>query len=218
MFTGIIEETGSISFLNLNEQSGSLCINAKLVLENTKPGDSIAVNGVCLTVTSLTENSFTADVMAETVRKTSLCSLKKNSIVNLERALSAQGRFGGHIVTGHIDGTGKITEIKKEQNAVWYYISSSKEILSLIVQKGSICIDGISLTVAKVLDSSFAVSIIPHTQKNTNLFTKKVGDSVNLENDILAKYVKKLLSPDSADFHETETYTENKLNEWLREY
>ena len=141
MFTGIIEEIGKIKRISLSGKSGSLEIAANVVLEGTKIGDSIAVNGVCLTVTSLSEASFTADVMAETLRRSSLGSLTAGSSVNLERAMSAQGRFGGHIVSGHIDGTGKISKMKKEENAVWVFIEAKAEILSIIVEKGSIAID-----------------------------------------------------------------------------
>ena len=149
MFTGIIEEIGTISHISTNGGSGQISIHAHKVLEGTKLGDSIAVNGVCLTVTSMSENGFCADVMAETVRKSSLGILKSGDSVNLERAMAANGRFGGHIVSGHIDGTGTICQFKKEQNAVWITIEASPEILHLIVHKGSICIDGVSLTVAE---------------------------------------------------------------------
>ncbi len=158
----------------------------------TAIGDSIAVNGICLTVTSLSAESFTADVMPETLARTSLEGAKPGMVVNLERAMPAYGRFGGHIVSGHIDGTGKITEIRKEGNAVWYTIAADKEILGLIVEKGSIAIDGISLTVAKVTGSTFSVSIIPHTIEETILPEKKIGSVVNLETDIIGKYVKKM--------------------------
>lgn len=158
----------------------------------TAIGDSIAVNGICLTVTSLSAESFTADVMPETLARTSLEGAKPGMVVNLERAMPAYGRFGGHIVSGHIDGTGKITDIRKEGNAVWYTIAADKEILGFIVEKGSIAIDGISLTVAKVTGSTFSVSIIPHTIEETILPEKKIGSVVNLETDIIGKYIKKM--------------------------
>ena len=158
-------------------------------------GDSIAVNGVCLTVTSFTDASFTADVMHETLNRSSLGALRPGSKVNLERAMSADGRFGGHIVSGHIDGTGRITDIKKDDNAVWYTISAPPDILRYIVEKGSIAIDGISLTIAYVDSRCFKVSIIPHTSANTTLALRKPGDTVNLENDCIGKYVEKLLQP-----------------------
>ena len=193
MFTGIIEELGTVKSLNMSGNSGSINIKAHKVLEKTQIGDSIAVNGICLTVTSLQPDGFTADVMAETVRRSSLGSAKAGDKVNLERAMSAEGRFGGHIVSGHIDGTGTIMEYRKEENAVWVTVGTSAEILELIVEKGSICIDGISLTVAAVSDSDFSVSIIPHTGEETTLLKKKPGDKVNLENDVVGKYVQKLL-------------------------
>lgn len=194
MFTGIIEEIGTIKSINSNGISSQLCINANKILEDTKIGDSIAVNGVCLTVTSIKSNLFTADVMAETLRRSNLGSLIPQSKVNLERAMPANGRFGGHIVSGHIDGTGTIAETKPEGNAVWIKINCSSNLLKYIIHKGSITIDGISLTVAKVTDSDFSVSIIPHTAANTTLLQKKSGDVVNLENDVVGKYIEKLLS------------------------
>ena len=194
MFTGIVEETGKIKSLYLQGTSGRLVVCAKKVLNGTKIGDSIAVNGVCLTVISLEKDGFTADVMAETVRRTNLGTMKIGEKVNLERAMEADGRFGGHIVAGHIDGTGTIAELRKEGNAVWIKIQAEKEILDLIVEKGSICIDGISLTVAVAAADSFQVSVIPHTGEETTLLKKKVGDRVNLENDIVGKYIKKFLT------------------------
>lgn len=194
MFTGIIEEIGTIKSINSNGISSQLCISANKILEDTKIGDSIAVNGVCLTVTSIKSNLFTADVMAETLRRSNLGSLIPQSKVNLERAMPANGRFGGHIVSGHIDGTGTIAETKPEGNAVWIKINCSDNLLKYIIHKGSITIDGISLTVAKVTDSDFSVSIILHTAENTTLLQKKSGDVVNLENDVVGKYIEKLLS------------------------
>lgn len=194
MFTGIIEEIGTIKSINSNGISSQLCISTNTILEDTKIGDSIAVNGVCLTVTSIKSNLFTADVMAETLRRSNLGSLIPQSKVNLERAMPANGRFGGHIVSGHIDGTGTIVETKPEGNAVWIKINCSDNLLKYIIHKGSITIDGISLTVAKVTDSDFSVSIIPHTAANTTLLQKKSGDVVNLENDVVGKYIEKLLS------------------------
>jgi len=193
MFTGIIEEVGIIKKLNISGQSGSIEIKAKKVIENTKIGDSIAVNGICLTVTSFTTGGFTADIMAETVRRSSLKEASAGNMVNLERAMAADGRFGGHIVSGHIDGVGRIADYQKEENAVWVTISASDDILALIVEKGSICTDGISLTVAAVSEKDFKVSIIPHTGEETTLLKKRVGDSVNLENDVVGKYVQKLM-------------------------
>ena len=194
MFTGIIEEVGTIKSMTAGESSGEIRVQARTVLEGTKIGDSIAVNGICLTVTSLQPDGFTADVMAETVRRSALREQNPGSKVNLERAMAADGRFGGHMVSGHIDGTGKVVSLEREENAVWVTIEAPAEILRLIVEKGSIAIDGISLTVAYVDERVFKVSIIPHTGAETTLLDRKAGDSVNLENDITGKYVEKLLA------------------------
>lgn len=193
MFTGIVEEMGSVLRIEHTPVRCVLHIAADVVLNGTQLGDSIAVNGVCLTVTQLAATSFSADVMPETLRRSNLGQLRPGSAVNLERAMAANGRFGGHIVSGHIDGTGKIISIKREQNAVWVTISAKSEILELIVEKGSIAIDGISLTVAEVTDENFSVSLIPHTSEVTTLLSKRVGEVVNLENDVIGKYVKKLM-------------------------
>ncbi len=196
MFTGIIEEKGAVAGLEMGAADGKgarIKIRAQKILQGTKVGDSVAVNGVCLTATSLGADFFTADVMAETLRRSNLGSLAVGSQVNLERAMAADGRFGGHIVSGHIDGTGTIEKLEREGNAVWVYVSASDSVLNLIVEKGSIAIDGISLTVAKLEPARFAVSVIPHTGEETTLLSKKVGDKVNLENDIVGKYVQRLL-------------------------
>ena len=216
MFTGIVEECGTVLGVLKNGVSGSLQIQASTVLEGTKTGDSIAVNGVCLTATKLTKSSFTADVMAETFRRTNLGNLGKNSRVNLERAMAADGRFGGHIVSGHIDGTGVISRIKEEGNAVWIYISAPQSILNLIVEKGSVAVDGISLTVAAVSDKEFAVSVIPHTRENTALSGKKTGAVVNLENDIIGKYVQKLTGTAQInESSENQSERDKKILDWL---
>lgn len=194
MFTGIIEELGTVIQLDQQGVSARITLEADTVLDNTKLGDSIAVNGVCLTVTDLQKGGFCADVMAETLRRSSLGALKKGSKVNLERAMAADGRFGGHMVSGHIDGTGEIAKISPEGTAVWYTIEAPQSILDGIVEKGSIAIDGISLTVAEVTEQNFSVSIIPHTGANTTLSLRKQGDIVNLENDVVGKYVQKFLS------------------------
>ena len=193
MFTGIIEEVGRIKSLHRGAKSFTLEVDAKLVMEGTQVGDSIATNGVCLTVTSLTSHGFTADVMPETVQRTALGELKAGSPVNLERALSLQTRLGGHIVSGHIDGTGRISDRRQDDTALWLTIECDSCLLRYIIEKGSITIQGVSLTVARVDDRSFAVSLIPHTQAATTLHQAHVGDCVNLENDIIAKYVEKLL-------------------------
>lgn len=196
MFTGIVEEKGRVRALTISGSSGQIRVKASVVLNGTKLGDSIAVNGVCLTVVSLEPDGFTADVMAETVRRTGLSQVQNGSMVNLERAMAADGRFGGHIVAGHVDGTGRIRSVKREENAVWFTIQAGKEILDLVVEKGSIAIDGISLTVAGVGEDCFRVSIIPHTMKKTSLVEKSPGDLVNLETDIVGKYIRKLLGLD----------------------
>ena len=198
MFTGIIEEVGSVISIRRSAASSFIRLRAEKVLSGTKLGDSIAVNGVCLTVTELDDTSFQADVMNETLSRSSLGSLSNGSPVNLERAMAADGRFGGHIVSGHIDGTGTITNIRNDGIAVWYTISAKPDIMRYIVEKGSIAVDGISLTVAKVTDSSFSVSVIPHTAAETILGSRKKGDIVNLENDIIAKYIEKLIKPESS--------------------
>lgn len=213
MFTGIIEETGAVRHVSLHGNSGSIQIGAELVLKGTKPGDSIAVNGVCLTVTTMDSKSFTADVMAETLRRSNLGNLKGGDRVNLERAMPAEGRFGGHIVSGHIDGTGTIAAMENEGNATWVYIRTSSDILALIVEKGSIAIDGISLTVAKVGMEDFAVSIIPHTSSHTALLKKRTGDVVNLENDIVGKYVERLLGRKASAEQHKSRITEEFLRE-----
>ena len=195
MFTGIVEEKGSVRYMQLTGESGVLAVKAKKVLERTKIGDSIAVNGVCLTVTSLQPDGFTADVMAETIRRSSLGSCKVGSQVNLERAMAADGRFGGHIVAGHVDGTGCILRIEKDDNAVWFTIHAEPNLLRYVVEKGSIAVDGISLTVAAVSSDAFSVSTIPHTVSCTNLCQRHKNDVVNLETDILGKYVEKLFQP-----------------------
>lgn len=198
MFTGIIEEVGTVKAVKRSGTSSFIEIQAKKVLEDVHLGDSIAVNGVCLTVTHCDGSIFRADVMNETLSRSSLGSLTTGSLVNLERAMAADGRFGGHIVSGHIDGTGTVSDIRNDGIAVWYTITAPPLLLRYIVEKGSIAIDGISLTVAKVTETSFSVSIIPHTAAQTILGTKKTGDMVNLENDIIGKYVEKLMKPAEA--------------------
>ncbi len=191
MFTGIVEETGIVRNIRKGAKSAVLTIEARKIFDDLKPGDSVATNGVCLTVTDRKNYSFTADVMNETLSRSSLGSLAIGSRVNLERALAANGRLGGHIVSGHIDGTGKIASIKKDDIAVWYTVKTTSKIMLYIIEKGSIAIDGISLTVAGVMKDSFLVSVIPHTAKETTLSEKKIGSTVNLENDIIGKYIEK---------------------------
>ena len=213
MFTGIIEEVGVIKSIRMGAQSAVITIEAEKVLEDIHLGDSIAMNGVCLTVTSFDSHSYSVDIMHESLKRTNLGSLKSGSRVNLERAMAADGRFGGHIVAGHVDGTGKITSMEKDDNAVWIYIQAEPSVLKYIVEKGSITIDGISLTVAKVDEKSFAVSVIPHTGTHTTLLEKKPGDTVNLENDMIGKYVEKLLN-----YQEKENKPSSRITmEFLRE-
>lgn len=195
MFTGIVEEIGTVESIRRGKYSAALSVYAEKVLEDTKIGDSIAVNGVCLTVTKLFSKSFTADVMHETLNRSSLAKLTQGSLVNLERAMPADGRFGGHIVAGHVDGIGRITRIRRDDTAVWYTVKAAPEILRYIVEKGSVSVDGISLTVAGVTDKEFSVSAIPHTVGQTTLKERREGDAVNLETDMIGKYIEKLMSP-----------------------
>lgn len=195
MFTGIVEEIGTVKSIKKGADSAVLTIQAKTVLEDIHLGDSIAVNGVCLTVIDFSGNEFAADVMHETLNRSALWEVKPGTAVNLERAMPANGRFGGHIVAGHIDGTGVITAIRKDDTAVWYTLRAEPSILRYIVEKGSVAMDGISLTVALVDKSTFSVSLIPHTFAETTLSGKKVGDKINLETDVVGKYIEKLLQP-----------------------
>ncbi len=195
MFTGIVEEIGIIKQIKQGKHSAILTISARDVLNGTKIGDSIAVNGICLTVTDLLPGAFMADVMHETLNRSTLTGLSVGNPVNLERAMQANGRFGGHIVAGHVDDIGKIVKVEKDDTAVWFTIQAKPELMRYIVEKGSVAVDGISLTVAKITETAFSVSAIPHTIKQTVLQEKKEGDLVNLEADIIGKYVEKLLSP-----------------------
>ena len=205
MFTGIVEEIGKIAGIQKGAKSAVLTIQADKVLEDVHIGDSIAVNGVCLTVTSFEKNTYTADVMNETLQRSSLGSLSVGSSVNLERAMAANGRFGGHIVSGHIDGTGTICEVKSDEIAICYSMKAPEKIMHYIVEKGSVAVDGISLTVAKTTQTSFMVSVIPHTAQCTVLAYKKAGDTVNLENDCIGKYIEHFLN------WEKEKTTESKI-------
>lgn len=195
MFTGIIEEVGTVRAVRRGVHSSVLSIGASAVLPDLKVGDSVAVNGVCLTATGREEGGFTADVMHETLNRSSLGTLTAGSPVNLERAMAADGRFGGHIVSGHIDGVGTVTATRRDGIAVWYTVKAPPALLRYVVEKGSITIDGISLTVAAVEADRFSVSVIPHTAAVTVLGRKGPGDVVNLETDLIGKYVEKLLRP-----------------------
>ena len=195
MFTGIVEEMGVIRAIRRGAHSSVLSIGAMAILSDLKIGDSVAVNGVCLTATGADSGGFTADVMHETLDRSSLGALSVGSRVNLERAMAADGRFGGHIVSGHIDGTGRITATRRDDNAVWYTVEAAPALLRYVVEKGSVTIDGISLTVATVTERDFSVSVIPHTAAVTLLGQRRTGDRVNLESDLVGKYVERLLRP-----------------------
>ena len=213
MFTGIIEELGTIRGVSLTKDGGELQIAATTVLGGTKLGDSIAVNGTCLTVTKLEKDGFTAFVMAESLRRTNLGSLKRGSVVHLERAMAADGRFGGHMVTGHIDGQGTCLSQKPEGQAVVLTIGADPEILSGIVEKGSIAIDGTSLTVMDVGKDSFRVGIIPHTGGHTALLDRPKGYACNLETDVIGKYIQKFLAKNTESTPKKSTLTMDFLRE-----
>jgi riboflavin synthase len=195
MFTGLVEEVGRIQNIRRGSRSCVLTVACSEVLQGSRIGDSIAVNGVCLTATAIGSGYFTADAMPETLDRSSLGQLGPGSPVNLERAMPADGRFGGHIVSGHIDGTGVVRSLEQDDNAVWYTIAASPDVLRYIVEKGSVAIDGISLTVAYVDEEVFKVSIIPHTREVTALSAREAGSVVNLECDIVGKYIEKLIRP-----------------------
>ncbi len=191
MFTGIVEEIGIIK--NISLVSNEIAIFCRKVVEEIKLGDSIAVNGICLSVKYFERNFFIADVMPETFRKTNLNQLKNNDKVNLERALKINERINGHLVSGHIDGTGILLSKKEEKNAIWLSIEADKEILKYIVFKGSVALDGVSLTIAYVDEKIFKVSLIPITYSETIFKDKKLNDKINIECDILGKYVEKFV-------------------------
>ncbi len=192
MFTGIVEEVGTVINVSRGARECVYTIAVSRVLEDVSVGDSIAVNGVCLTVTAFDKSSFKADVMNESLRRSNLGDLKNGSRVNLERAMAANGRFGGHIVSGHIDGTGTLISYEREANAVWLTVGADESLMRYIIMKGSVALDGVSLTVARVHKDAFAVSLIPHTGEETTLLAKKRGDRINIECDIVGKYVEKL--------------------------
>ncbi|MEI0567058.1 riboflavin synthase [Brachyspira pulli] len=190
MFTGIVEEIGTVKSV----QSKVITIEASKIFDDLHLGDSVAVNGTCLTVSSFDNKIFNADVTQETLNRTNLGSLKNGSKVNLERAMTLSGRFGGHIVSGHIDGVGSIKSMKKDDNSIILTIEVPKHLMKYIVEKGSVAVDGISLTVASLTDNTFSIAVIPHTLKETVLYYKKEGDKVNIENDVIGKYVERLLT------------------------
>ncbi|WP_010251465.1 riboflavin synthase [Acetivibrio cellulolyticus] len=193
MFTGIVEEIGKIRGIVHGSKSIKLAIQCDKIMDDVKLGDSIAVNGICLTVTEKGSDQFTADVMPETMRKTGLENLKVGNSVNLERALRLVDRLGGHIVTGHIDGTGVLVDRAAEDNAIWLTIEANPHILKYIIMKGSVALDGTSLTIAYIDDRCFKVSLIPFTAGVTTLGSKEVGSKINIECDMLGKYIEKLI-------------------------
>ncbi len=213
MFTGMIEEIGHVERVTKGAKSSKLRIKAGVMLEGTRIGDSISTSGVCLTVTKLEGSSFEADVMEVTMGCSKLGKLTAGSRVNLERALELGGRFGGHMVSGHIDGIGIIQSIVQEENAVWLTIAAEEALLCYIVKKGSVAIDGVSLTVAAVDHTEFKVSVIPHTGRETTLLQQKVGDLVNLECDMIGKYVEKLLDRKSPEQGQLQYESDEPLSE-----
>ncbi|WP_421102551.1 riboflavin synthase [Sporosarcina psychrophila] len=196
MFTGIIEEVGTVSAVRPAANSLQLSIRCSKVLSDVKKGDSLAVNGVCLTVSDFSSNHFTADVMPETVKATTLQALRTGSPVNLERAMAANGRFGGHIVSGHVDGTGEIVSVRQKENAIYMEISIATKLLKYFIPKGSVTVDGTSLTVFGVTSIGFIISLIPVTQGDSIIGRKRAGDRVNVECDMLAKYIERLKTTD----------------------
>ena len=194
MFTGIVEEIATVTRIMQGQNSSILSIRGDRIFEDLRLGDSVAVNGVCLTVSKLAGQSFDADTTSETLARTSLGALRAGSFVNLERAMAANGRFGGHIVTGHVDGTGIISMIRRDGKTVWVTITADNSILKYIVEKGSIAVDGISLTVASTTQNSFSIAVIPHTERSTTLLTKSQGETVNLECDMIGKYVERFIT------------------------
>lgn len=213
MFTGIVEEIGVVRGVVSGSEWGSISIGARRVLEGTRRGDSIAVNGVCLTVTALSREGFTADVMAETLRRSNLGALKAGEAVNLERAMAADSRFGGHIVSGHVDNFGEIVDRSQEGSAFWLTLSAPPDLLELVVEKGSITLDGVSLTVAARAENTFSVSLIPTTQMDTTLLRKRPGDKINLEADVIGKYVRALLHKSAPAAEPVQQPRESRLTE-----
>ena len=205
MFTGIIEEIGSINSTDMTQGSGELKITARLILDDAKLGDSIAVNGVCLTITRINGWELSFDVSVETLRRSNLGGLKRGDRVNLERALAVGDRFGGHMVSGHIDGTGTLLAKKDEGNAIIFTFKTPPEIMHFLIEKGSVAIDGISLTVTGFNNDSFTVAVIPHSLQQTTLGNNKIGTTVNLENDLVAKYIEKLTQPRNAENNQSQS-------------
>ncbi|KIL48836.1 riboflavin synthase [Jeotgalibacillus alimentarius] len=203
MFTGLIEEVGTVHNLQKGKNSMILTIDCTKVIEDAKIGDSIAINGVCLTVTERSGKQFSVDVMPETMKSTTLHELKKGSKVNLERAMAAGGRFGGHFVSGHVDGTGTIQSMKKEENAIYIYIQVPSDLMKYFMMKGSVAVDGTSLTVFDVTKNAFMISLIPQTADDTIIASKSPGSKVNIECDMIAKYVQNLIQPEQKGIDES---------------
>ncbi|MBO1579002.1 riboflavin synthase [Bacillus sp. XF8] len=210
MFTGIVEELGTVSNIRQSGEAMKLTIEANTILSDVKLGDSIAVNGICLTVTSFTTSSFTVDAMPETMRATSLRMLGTRSKVNLERAMAANGRFGGHFVTGHIDGIGTIVSKKQHYNAIYYKIEIPDDLLRYCLHKGSVAVDGTSLTIFDIDESSITISLIPHTVSESIIGEKVAGDIVNIECDMIGKYIERFISKPSK---QSTSVTESFLQE-----
>jgi len=213
MFTGIIEELGTVKRIQSGQESMEIIVQASKILEDVHLGDSISVNGVCLTVTHYTKDEASFDVMPETFKATNLNELSKGSKVNLERSMKADGRFGGHMVSGHVDGLGTITSKKAESNAVYYDIELPTELLDYFVYKGSVTVDGTSLTVFGVTDKGITISLIPHTMEHTILGDKGAGDHVNIEIDMLGKYVVNFLTKQFGSDKKSSSITESFLQE-----
>lgn len=211
MFTGIVEEIGQVVSVRSGPGGGIMTVRGRLVTSDARLGDSIAVNGVCLTVTGMTGTSFSVDVMGETLKRSNLGRLKPGDRVNLERAMAAEGRFGGHVVSGHIDGIGRIEGVKRDGNAIWYQVRPPEYLMKYMAEKGSVAIDGISLTIAKRDRETFWVSIIPLTRSHTILGERRAGDLVNLESDPLARYLDQMeLHRDRIPGRKTEHRDKNK--------
>lgn len=211
MFTGIIEEIGTVKSIKKSGKSMILEINAKNILKNAKIGDSIATNGVCLTITDFNKNFYSADIMPETYNRSNLKNLKINDKVNLESAMTIDKKFGGHVVQGHIDGTGIIKDIKKSENAHIFTIETEEKLMRYIIEKGSIALDGISLTIVFANNSIFGVSLIPETKSKTTLFEKQIGDEINIECDILGKYFEHFYNLDKKETKNDSNITESML-------
>lgn len=213
MFTGIIEELGTVKRIQQGHEAMEIVVEASTILEDVYLGDSISVNGVCLTVTRFSKEDASFDVMPETYKSTNLKHLSKGSKVNLERSMKADGRFGGHMVSGHVDGIGVITRKKQESNAVYYDIELDAELLDYFVYKGSVTVDGTSLTVFGVSDTGITISLIPHTMEHTILGEKDTGDQVNIEIDMLGKYVVSFLTKQLGERKQTSNITESFLKD-----